>query len=208
MSLDGIKMQSSEKSVINEVSRCEKCPSKKIEGIYWDEAVNIFTGEKRVLHVAKSNIIVEDYAKVVAAVLKNHPGYSGITFWAVGEGEWTGNAQTSSWDSLTDVQLQAKSTSNRTQLYSEKARVPVSMDFVDASDNVVAGPTNRLEIKATFDSTISGYFREFGLFGGNADGTLGSGLMVDHAVHGLKTINIPSPVEVWNRVLRLTIPSS
>lgn len=174
-------------------------------GEFSSELVDTVTGKKTQIHKSLFNLIVNDYSIIVAAVLKGHAGYSGITYWAVGEGEWTGTAQTSTWDTLSADDLAAKSQATLTQLYSEKARTTVSMDFIDTSNNIVAGPTNRLEIRASFDTSVSGYFREFGLYGGNATSTLNSGLLVDHLTHRITTINIPSPTTVWNVTLRLTV---
>lgn len=184
----------------------ELATPKMVEAHLVDEHFNIKTGERTILYDGPGNIIVEDFSKVVAGLLKNHPGHGGIQYWAIGQGEWTGDPQTSSWDTLTVAQRQAKSIVSLTSLYSEVARVGVSMDFIDASDIIVSPTvTNRLEIRATFNQTISGYLREFGLFGGNATSSLGTGFMIDHKSHALISHNIGSADMVLNRTLRLTV---
>lgn len=172
----------------------------KIKGELWDELINTKTSEKQVIHSKLENLIVNDFSKLMAALLGNEAGYVGIQYWAVGQG------QGASWDSLTTTQRQAKSTVTLSKLYDEVARVTVTMKYIDEFDLETASITHRLQIDATFGATVHGYLREFGLFGGNATTGLDSGVMIDHKAHGVIALNVDGAEGmILNRILRLTL---
>lgn len=172
----------------------------KVKGELWDELINTKTGEKQIIHSKVKNLIVNDFSKLMAAVLRNEVGYEGIQYWAVGQGQGV------SWDSLTTAQRQAKSIVTLSNLYDEVARVTVSMKYIDEFDIESASITHRLQIDATFGAAVHGHLREFGLFGGNATSSLGSGVMIDHKAHGVIALNVDGAEGmVLNRILRLTL---
>lgn len=183
----------------------EETKSKEFETYIRDELVNIETGQKTIVHEGECNLIVEGFGRIVAGLLKGEPGHSGLTHWAIGQGDFPTDPQTSPWDVLSVGDRQALAVPTLTQLFSESARSPVGIDFLDALDNVTTSITNRLEIRAAFDQTISGFFREFGIFGGDATPTLNSGIMMDIKLHSVVSMNIGSPTSVRNITLRLTI---
>lgn len=121
----------------------------------------------------KKNLIVSKLGQLLAALMKNEAGISGILFHALGHGD-------ASWDisvpspGLTD-----------TTLYDEYYRkAPDSIQFLDAGDNPTATVANKILITTTFDfGEATGSVREQGLFGGNATAGLDSGFMVDAIRH-------------------------
>ena len=168
----------------------------------YDTLVNKETGEKKVIHSGDSNLIVVGFGLLVASLLKG--GFTEsfpITYWGVGEGEGA------FWDDLTQEQRQSKSLFTLTSLYNETFRVITTNVFIDENDiEIFPGPTNRLEIRAIFGPDVSGDLREFGLFGGTATSTLGSGLLIDHKAH--QVININETIgldQVLIRAIRLTL---
>lgn len=168
-----------------------------VRGEYLDVLTDIRTGEQRVFR--GRNLIVSDFSKLVAGLLSGEGGYAGITYWAVGQGEGT------SWDTLTTTQRQAKSVSSLSALYNEITRVAAGLNYLDAYDNVTATVTGKLEITATFGAAVSGYLREFGLFGGNASATADSGVMVNHRAHAVIGLNVGVSTMVLTRTLWLTL---
>lgn len=168
-----------------------------VEGEYLDILTNIRTGEQQVIH--GRNLIVSDFSKLVAGLLSGEGGYSGIAYWAVGQGEGT------LWDTLTTTQRQEKSVSSLHALYNEITRVAAGLNYLDASDNVTATVTGKLEVTATFGATVSGYLREFGLFGANATAAIDSGVMVNHRAHAVIGLNIGADTLVLTRTLWLTL---
>ena len=127
----------------------------------------------------RSNRIVQNCHVLLAALLKRDRGYSGILYWAIGEG-------LSSWDS----RIPSPSETD-TQLSQEIARktMPVGqIIYLDDAQNPTQTPSPRLDIRCTFtenDLNLHGVhpLREFGLFGGNATEATNSGLMIDRVIH-------------------------
>jgi len=177
---------------------------REVHGYLYDELINVRTGEKIVIHNWEENLIVVGFSKLACALFKIN-GYTGLQYWAIGQGEYTsGNPAVSSWDTMTPAQRAAKSYTSMTGLYNETHRRPVLMDFLDSNNNVTTSVTNRLEVRATFGTDITNvYLREFGIFGGNATSTLGSGLMIDHKAHAVIAFNIDAAEMILNRTLRL-----
>lgn len=122
------------------------------------------------------NLIVNDILKLIACLMKNQEGYKGIGYWAIGSGN-------PSWDSSP-----GSATVNDTRLENEifrKAILPENFSFVDEMGRDTQTVTNKIRIKCTFLSTEAvGSWREFALFGGNANGSANTGVMVNHKVHG------------------------
>lgn len=163
-----------------------------------DTLITVTTGERQEI-VQGTNLIVQGFGVLVAALLAQEQGYEGIQYWAVGQGQAT-------WDSLTPPQRAAKSLYSLTALYDEIARVEVVTVYLDANDLEVPGPTNKIEVRAVFGPTVSGALREFGLFGGNATTTLGSGILIDHKAHAIISLNEDSALEqVLLRAIRITL---
>lgn len=167
------------------------------QGEYEGYFTNARTGEVTP-EIADHNLIVLDFSKLVCALLKIQPGYTGLQYWAIGSGE-------SSWDDLTTADRAAKSNTGLHQLYNEVARTSIVMDFITADNVVTSSLTNRLEIRATFGLSISGSIREFGIFGGNATSAKNTGKMIDHKAHAVVSFNVDAAEMTWNRILRLTL---
>jgi hypothetical protein len=143
------------------------------------------------------NLVVDDCSRLIAALLKNHTGYTGIKFWEVGSGQ-------SNWsDSAPPTPVSGDKTLNNPLF--RKAVQTTDISFIDANSVVTTSVTNRIQVSVTFSSAeANGYLREFGLFGGGTDcvaGTLGSGVMVNRKTHGV--IYKTSGMEL-QRTLRLT----
>ena len=142
----------------------------EIVGEYFDE--EIINGKSRVIHAWKHNLIVTDFGRLLAALCKAHPGYTGITHWEVGSG-------LDAWDTnLPSPQV------GDLHLTTPLARVPVTIVFLDGSNVETSAVTNKIEMRAYFDeTTANGPLREFGVFGGNSTSALGSGIMCDRVIH-------------------------
>ena len=144
----------------------------------------------------KANLIVHDCNRLLAALMKRQDGYSGILFFAIGEGQ-------QEWDVSRPVPSPAAS-----QLSREIFRRSISFDdilFLDENNQPTTSPTSRLEIsieisRDDFASSTFQSIREFGLFGGNATETQNSGLLVNHVIH--PRIDISSELTLF-RTLRL-----
>jgi len=127
----------------------------------------------------RANRIVEGCNELLAALMKREPGFSGILYWAVGEGKPV-------WDNL----MPSPGAGDR-QLSAEVARkaLPVAdIVYLDENNQVVGEPTPRLQITAAFTREELGgegprFLREFGLFGGNATNVANSGWMIDYVIH-------------------------
>lgn len=169
----------------------------------YDTLLNPHTGERRVIHAGIPNLIVIGFGSLVASLLRGGVVNSfPISYWAVGEGE--GDL----WDDLSTTQRQSKSLFTLTGLYDETFRVATTNVFIDDNDDEVPDdpPTNRLEIRAVFGADVTGSLREFGLFGGAATATLGTGLLLDHKAHQVIHVNESLGLQnVLIRALRLTL---
>ena len=169
----------------------------------YDTLIDINTGEQHLIHAGVSNLIVIGFGLLVASLLRGGVVNSfPISYWAVGEGEGA------FWDDLTQEQRQSKSLFTLTNLYDEVARVQTTNVFIDEEDNEVLPdpPTSRVEVRAVFGPSVAGSLREFGIFGGAASATLGSGLMLDHKSHQVLHLNQTVGLQnVLIRALRLTL---
>lgn len=127
----------------------------------------------------RSNIIVHNGDRLLAALMKGHAGLQGILYLAVGEGE-------EEWDSkLPPPDVSAS------QLSSEVLRLALGPDQIVYLENQKVPTTeitDCLEITADIkgeDLTPHGFqsLREFGLFGGDATDKPNSGFMIDYVIH-------------------------
>lgn len=127
----------------------------------------------------QNNLVVQSCYILLAALMKRETGISGILYWAVGTGD-------PGWDRLMPGPVPAD-----TQLRNEIARLPMDMSrivYLDNENAVSESPTNRLEIRASFNADALGFegpqpLREFGLFGGDAADAAGSGIMINYVIH-------------------------
>jgi hypothetical protein len=170
--------------------------NKAINGRYQDVLRN---AQGRLLWQSgwRSNRILNNCSRLLAALMKGEAGIQGLRYWAVGQGERR-------WDAtLPNPQLAS------TQLTSELVRLPLSAEqitYIDSQNAPSATPTNRLQVTVDIDgSTLvsSGFqpLREFGLFGGDATETANSGLMINQVIH--PRIDI-APDMTLSRTLHLT----
>ena len=127
----------------------------------------------------RSNRIVSSCDRLLAALLKNTNGISGISYLAIGTGD-------KSWDTTPP-----SPTPDALHLFKEVKRYPVTnaqISFIDFSEITSADPTGTLLITMTISgsSLTNGtavQLREFGLFGGNATGNANSGNLIDYIIH-------------------------
>jgi hypothetical protein len=166
-------------------------------GLVYDELID---KKGKVVYTKSHNLIVNKFYDLVGGLLKNEATFTGgIQYWAIGEGEG------SSWDSLTPAEREAKSLPTLTGLYNEIARVLVTMSYLDSSLIPTLTITNRIQITASFGSAISGYLREFAIFGGTATASINSGYMLNHKTHAVIPFNIGGGASTLNRMLRLIL---
>jgi hypothetical protein len=151
-------------------------------------------GRKVLAREPDHNLIVANCSVLIACLMKGEPGYAGGTYWAVGAGS----------DTWSDVTPPAPLTSD-SQLTAEtyrKAILSTDIIFLDPLNVESLTPTNKIQITVTFFETeANGPLREFGIFGGLADGLANSGLMINHKIHPLIYKTNALQLE---RVLRLT----
>ena len=149
----------------------------------------------------RSNRILNNCDRLLAALLKGEVGMEGLLYWAVGEGQPI-------WDDLLP-----NPQSTNTQLTQEVARFPLApgqINYIDDQGNFSIIPTQRLEILLDIDgSTLvdSGFqsLREFGLFGGDATTAPDSGFMINQVIH--PRIDV-APGMTLSRTLQLTFTLS
>lgn len=125
------------------------------------------------------NIVVKDVSRLIAALIKFESGYNtGKLYWALGTGLPT-------WDTTP-----YSPSDTNTQLVNEVFRkeiLPAQRFFVDA--NGVPLQAGRISNRIQLDIQIAGNeangvsIREFGIFGGNATTTKGSGIQINHKAH-------------------------
>lgn len=140
------------------------------------------------------NLVVNSFMNLVMCLLKQQNGYSGIQYWAIGSGA-------SGWDSQTpSPEIGA------TKLTAEIGRVPISaseISFLNSNFEVITTPSNILQIKHTFGAgDCNGVWREFGIFGGNANTNANSGIMINKRHHAIITKTEEMIIE---RTMRFTL---
>lgn len=147
--------------------------------------------------VVDHNLVVNSFLNLVMCLMKNQSNYSGIQYWAIGEGS-------ASWDGKDKEPPTPSITDNR--LTKEIGRVPITpteIVFLNSDYDVVSVPTNIIQITHLFGtSDCNGEWREFGIFGGNATTSANSGIMVNKRHH--KVINKTSDMTV-ERIMRFTL---
>lgn len=163
---------------------------------YWhDRITRASTGEtEETGH--EFNVIVESIGRLAAARFRGDAGYGGLQMWAVGAGD-------PSWDARWDSGLPPVADLSAASLVNEIGRLPLSasadgaaMLFVDREGSPAEGLTNRLLVRRRFGpDDANGEWREFALFGGNAGGARGSGIMINHKIHRIITKTSDMTVE-------------
>ena len=124
------------------------------------------------------NTVVDDCSRLIASLMKGQAGHKGIAYWAVGSGAGT-------WDNANPPAPAVGDTKLVNETF-RKAIQPSDIVFLDVNDNVTALVTNKLQIKVSFlEAEANGELREFGLYGGEATATKGSGIMINRKTHGL-----------------------
>lgn len=124
------------------------------------------------------NLIVNGIFKLITSLLSAKGGYTGLQYWAVGEGLSSWNSDAPPQPSENDIKLVKE--------IGRKALDPSSITWVNERGENSVTPTNRLKVSVTFGyNECAGNWREFGLFGGNATGSADSGIMINHKNHGL-----------------------
>lgn len=103
-------------------------------------------------------------------------------FWAVGSGD-------PDWDNDLDPSIHEDVLT--TQLVNEtyRKRIPYSsFSFINTNNQVVPGPTDRIQIVLNFlEGEANGELREFAIVGYDANTTLNSGILIDHKIHKVIT---------------------
>lgn len=124
------------------------------------------------------NTVTVGMGTLIAMLFKNPSSTSGIGYWAIGSGESTWNDDSPAEPDLLDTSLVTE--------FARKVITESDMEFIDELGNVSEVPTNRLQINLMFlENEANGKWREFGIYGGDATDTLGSGLMLNHKTHPL-----------------------
>jgi hypothetical protein len=143
-----------------------------------DRLIDAKTGEV-IKEYNYCNTVVNDCSKLIACLMKAQAGYGGIKYWAVGKGDASWNNDAPPSPTVNDTKLLVETY--------RKALDPVNdIKFLDSNNAETATVTSKLQIKITFlESEANGELREFGLFGGTADGTANSGLMINRKIHPL-----------------------
>lgn len=122
-----------------------------------------------------NNIIVRDMGKLACALLKRDSSYVGISYWAIGSGNV-------SWDTTPYTPLYSNDS-----LVNEIGRkiIPVgNIIYLDEFGTPSGTPTNSIQITLLFtNGDVNGDWREFAIYGGDASGTIGSGIMINHKEH-------------------------
>lgn len=154
----------------------------------------IYEKGKLVREIKGHNLVVGSFLNLIMCFLKQQSGYSGIQYWAIGEGA-------NSWDSsLPNPELSEK------RLTMEIGRVPISQDeicFLNDDYDRVETPTNILQISHTFgEDECNGVWREFAIFGGNATEVTNSGIMINKRHHAVITKTEEMTIE---RIMRFTL---
>jgi|AntRauTorckE6833_2_1112554.scaffolds.fasta_scaffold02296_2 hypothetical protein len=126
----------------------------------------------------RENVIVSDVNKLISALFSEQEGetFRGLSYWAVGEGD-------AGWN----ISAPPSASSVDSDLVNEIGRIAIdssNFEYLDADNNVVSEITNKLQLTAVFDTgDCNGAWLEMGIYGGDADLTLDSGILVNHLTH-------------------------
>lgn len=139
------------------------------------------------------NMIVNGISKLVACLLKGQAGYTGLSYWAIGQG-------LDSWDASLPT---AKATDVKLESEIGRKSIPASaITFIDDAGQATSTVTNKIQITLEFkESECNGKWREFAIFGGNATTATNSGIMINHKIHELITKTSAMTIE---RKIRFT----
>lgn len=139
-------------------------PGAALQGVYRDILIG---NDQRPIHDSGwvSNTIVDRGRILLAGFLRNDSS-NGIQFLAVGQG-------LEAWDTSGTPPAEATATDLVNRYTPTIPVADLSVVYLDESDAVVEGPTNRLQITATLEAgypaiqapAVSYPLREFGLFG-------------------------------------------
>lgn len=148
---------------------------KKFVGEVTDKLIDAKTGEvieERTYH----NLVVDRCSVLIAGLMKG--SMIGLQYFAVGSGS-------SSWQNENLPSPEASDV----KLLNETFRKTITagdVTFIDSANEESSTPTNRLQIKVTFnENEANGELRELGIFGGNATATKDSGYMLNRKIHAL-----------------------
>lgn len=140
------------------------------------------------------NLVVTSLQNLLMCLLKKQSGYTGISYWAVGSGA-------DSWDSNTP-----DPTAGEVRLTKEIGRVAIpdsEIVFLDSGLTQTSSITNTIQITHTFGvNDCNGVWREFGIFGGNANSSANTGIMINKKHHSVITKTNLMTIE---RVMRFTL---
>ena len=155
--------------------------SSKIRGEWRD--IEYFSDGKIITGEWEPNIIVHNINILIAGLFHNQFGLRGLTHWAIGEGN-------PEWDEVQRVELNPFAT----KLVSEIGRKPLRrLVFINDINATSDGLTNRLLVSTIIETDeCIGTWREFAIFGGNANMTPDSGIMINHKAHAryIKTTDV------------------
>lgn len=153
----------------------EESRNGKFIGEVTDRLIDAKTGEV-IEERVYNNLVVDKCSVLIAGLMKG--ALTGIQYFAVGSGSssWSNSSLPS--PATTDTQLLAETY--------RKAITANDIKFIDSNNNESSTPTNRLQIKVTFnESEANGELRELAIFGGGATATKNSGYMLNRKIHAL-----------------------
>lgn len=153
----------------------EESRNGKFIGEVTDRLIDAKTGEV-IEERVYNNLVVDKCSVLIAGLMKG--ALPGIQYFAVGSGSssWSNSSLPS--PATTDTQLLAETY--------RKAITANDIKFIDSNNNESSTPTNRLQIKVTFnESEANGELRELAIFGGGATATKNSGYMLNRKIHAL-----------------------
>lgn len=153
----------------------EESRNGKFIGEVTDRLIDAKTGEV-IEERVYNNLVVDKCSVLIAGLMKG--ALTGIQYFAVGSGSSSWNNSSLPSPATTDTQLLAETY--------RKAITANDIKFIDANNNESSTPTNRLQIKVTFnESEANGELRELAIFGGGATATKNSGYMLNRKIHAL-----------------------
>ena len=139
------------------------------------------------------NIIVNDIGKLIACLFMRKAGYQGLTYWAIGSGQ-------DEWDNM-DKNAIVTDSRLETEIF-RKAIPQENIKFLDEYGEPTEEVTNKISISLTFATNeANGKWREFSIFGGNANTSPNTGLMINHKIHKILTKDDTMTIE---RQIRFT----
>jgi hypothetical protein len=141
----------------------------------------------------RRNTIVDVAWPLIAGLLKNDPGLRGILFWAVGAGR-------AAWD--TARTSAARGTVRLTQEVDRMPVAPEEIRYIGSDGSPATDPAPCIELGVAFSWREARVLREFGLFGGAATPSPGSGILINYVIH--PSVAVPAGQSLTRR-LRLTL---